>query len=321
MRVLLVSPSSSSLSVITAPYPGKKAISEPEERKESGKDAHFLLTGKVANRNLSVRRKDVVLDCDIRRTHSRTILPQAMFVSFSGGKTLIIRFKNWESYNPASAKTNSWFRLNSNLPSRPIWDELDHECFRIFVYLLCQANESAERGTTMLSTVNVSRRCAVSEKTVTRAIEILKYFQVIEIRTRSGHFTHSEQTLPTYERNDTNERTNNNNLSDSTCVEVRRVFDFNALYKEYPRKEGKTKGLLACKAQIKTEDDYLLLKQAIYRYRAHVQKTATDSKYIKLFSTFMSSWRDWLDPETGTASVAPQEINWDSVFGGNKNGP
>lgn len=93
----------------------------------------------------------------------------------------------------------------------------------------------------------------------------------------------------------------NTNMSDSPKGKSRRVFDFESLYNKYPRKEGKQKGLLTCRVQIKTEADFSLLSKAIDSYITHCAKNATDPKYIKMFSTFMNSWRDWLDPQTGTA--------------------
>lgn len=86
------------------------------------------------------------------------------------------------------------------------------------------------------------------------------------------------------------------------------VFDFDSVYKTYPRKEGKAKGLALARTQIKTEADYQALARAIERYSKHVQDSGTEPKYIKHFSTFMGSWRDWLDPETGTATAQKDHL-------------
>lgn len=67
----------------------------------------------------------------------------------------------------------------------------------------------------------------------------------------------------------------------------------------YPLKKGKEKGLARAAIQIKTETDAELLVQAIEAYKADLAKNNTESKYIKHFDTFMSSWRDWLDPDAG----------------------
>jgi hypothetical protein len=77
--------------------------------------------------------------------------------------------------------------------------------------------------------------------------------------------------------------------------------DFLALYEIYPRHEGKSKGLKTCEAQIKDEVQYGQLKQAIINYRAKCTRERTDIKFIKLFSTFMNCWTDYLDPKIGSA--------------------
>ncbi len=71
-------------------------------------------------------------------------------------------------------------------------------------------------------------------------------------------------------------------------------FDFEILYKMYPRKEGKSAGFKKCE-KIKTQKEYDLLKRAIEIYSAKVIREKTEIQFIKQFSTFMTSWRDWLE--------------------------
>lgn len=215
-----------------------------------------------------------------------------MIAAFTGG-ILIIRFRNWEQYNPPSNHTNSWFRLNSNLISRPIWDELDNNTFRVFIYMLCQANENTPRGTIHISTGGATVRCGVTKKDVYRAIKILQEFQVIEVRAPSGHFVNSALILPTNERtNETNEQ-----LHDFIAP----VFDFDSLYKKYPLKKGKTRGIAACKREIKTPEDFSLLGKAIENYAREARAENTEPRFLKHFSSFMGCWRDYL--EAGKAAA------------------
>jgi hypothetical protein len=72
-------------------------------------------------------------------------------------------------------------------------------------------------------------------------------------------------------------------------------FDLEALYKMYPRKEGKTRGLAKLHAQIKTQEDYDQLKQAIHNYTSGL--ISTEKEFIKHFSTFANCWRDYLEAE------------------------
>lgn len=73
-------------------------------------------------------------------------------------------------------------------------------------------------------------------------------------------------------------------------------FDFDSLYRKFPRKEGKSRGLAICRREIKTESDFADLDRAIMNY-ARIKK---GDEFLKHFSTFMGEWRDWLDPDVGT---------------------
>jgi hypothetical protein len=88
------------------------------------------------------------------------------------------------------------------------------------------------------------------------------------------------------------------------------IFNFEPLYKKYPRKMGKTQGMKKAKATVKTEADYIALSKAIDRFNQYHQKKGTEADFIPHFSTFMTSWRDWLEEDTGTAqSSATQSFD------------
>ncbi len=78
-----------------------------------------------------------------------------------------------------------------------------------------------------------------------------------------------------------------------------RLFDFASIYQEYPRKLGKAKGLKIAEREIKTEADFDRLMIAVKRYAGHVRRENLEADYVKHFSTFMSSWEDWLDDDVG----------------------
>lgn len=69
------------------------------------------------------------------------------------------------------------------------------------------------------------------------------------------------------------------------------------LYKNYPRKMGKTQGLKKLAKEIKTETDLNQLTQAIDAYKSYCVKNQTEEQYIKHFSTFASCWREWVPSE------------------------
>lgn len=72
------------------------------------------------------------------------------------------------------------------------------------------------------------------------------------------------------------------------------------LYRDhYPRKEGKQVGVKKLSAEIKTADELANLKKAILNYRLLLQEKQTDAKFIKMFSSFATSWKEYLDEDTG----------------------
>lgn len=105
-----------------------------------------------------------------------------------------------------------------------------------------------------------------------------------------------------------NESSNESNIyiAQSLSGDVSK-FDFESLYKKYPRKEGKSRGLKICKTQIKTREDYEKLSQAIDNYTSHTRTRVKDSTFIKHFSTFMGEWRDWVNYEQSFDEHLTQE--------------
>lgn len=70
--------------------------------------------------------------------------------------------------------------------------------------------------------------------------------------------------------------------------------DLESAYKLYPRKEGKSEGLERLAKQIKTHAHLAELKRAIANYAEQQRLDGTEPKYMKHFSTFVSTWRDWI---------------------------
>ncbi len=72
-------------------------------------------------------------------------------------------------------------------------------------------------------------------------------------------------------------------------------------YRHYPRKLGKAKGMKIAWRDVKTQGDAEDLTTAIINYRKYLVANRVSSEFIKHFSTFMASWRDWLDEDHGTS--------------------
>ncbi len=85
------------------------------------------------------------------------------------------------------------------------------------------------------------------------------------------------------------------NKNDKKEKNVNNTYDFEAAYKLYPLKKGKSKGLQSCKSKIKSLEQYNQLLKAIKNY-AKIRK-GEDSKYSLHFSTFMNQWEDFTNIE------------------------
>jgi hypothetical protein len=71
------------------------------------------------------------------------------------------------------------------------------------------------------------------------------------------------------------------------------TLDFESAYKLYPRKLGKSKGLIKYKTDIKTVEDYNNLVMAINNAREAWKDR--EERFIPYFSSFMSTWRDHIE--------------------------
>lgn len=88
------------------------------------------------------------------------------------------------------------------------------------------------------------------------------------------------------------------------------VLDFEAVYKLYPRKEGKKAGMRLAKSKIRTSGELQLFEAAIRNYAALV--VGDDYKRIKHFSTFVGCWEDyapgnWQTPPPA-AAASPRDL-------------
>jgi ribosomal protein S27AE len=84
-------------------------------------------------------------------------------------------------------------------------------------------------------------------------------------------------------------------------------FDFELIYKNYPRKIGKKKGMLSCKRLVSLPESYNKLTAAVNNYAAHCKRNGVEEKYIKHFSTFMGEWEDWVDNPPPVVSTKPAD--------------
>lgn len=79
--------------------------------------------------------------------------------------------------------------------------------------------------------------------------------------------------------------------------------DFETLYRTYPNKRGKKRGLEQCRKKIKTQEDLENLGRAIVNYGRVCRAEGREPRYIKHFSSFMSEWEEWVDIDPEAVGV------------------
>lgn len=83
---------------------------------------------------------------------------------------------------------------------------------------------------------------------------------------------------------------------------------FDGLFALYPRKEGRTQGKKRFRREIKTLKDLDLITIAVKEYARLVTIENRSKNYIKMFSSFMSVWRDYI-PEKKPKTMEDDYIN------------
>lgn len=88
-------------------------------------------------------------------------------------------------------------------------------------------------------------------------------------------------------------------------------FDFEKIFEAYPRPLGKKDGLVIAKRSITTQENYEKLATAVNNYAEHMKREGTELKHIKYFSSFMTSWEDWVTPPKQLrTSLSPTVIDY-----------
>lgn len=227
-----------------------------------------------------------------------------------------IEILNWEKYNPKRAQTTyTWLRLNNSIATEPKLFGLDPEQKYAWIVMLCEVSKE-NKSTYQLNLPFLEHLTGVSQKKLNSLLSFLVQKKIIKaLHQTTPECSDSNNSLPL--RDETNETNETDEHADSSVGErVNIYFDFEGIYQEYPRKDGKQEGLKICKAKIKTQEDYNKLLSAVRRYRAQCELEGIDKQYIKHFSTFMNSnrWKDWLEPDAGSSTViASDGINWDRL--------
>jgi hypothetical protein len=87
------------------------------------------------------------------------------------------------------------------------------------------------------------------------------------------------------------------------------------LYKNYPRKMGKSIGLKKLVKEIKSDEDLEQLSGAIRNYTNHCIRNKVEEQYIKHFSTFAACWQDWVEQTNASSQPQKEWVKYNLVDG------
>lgn len=213
-----------------------------------------------------------------------------------------ITFTNWKKYNARTdGRPSSWVRLEHHFMDNPDFMNFSPEEKFVFVYLLCYA--SRKNGKPIPYAPDHYHRTQLGDVTAYKsAIQKLKRLRILELRSGHGRFTDGPlRTNETNERTETNE-TNERNTLGQSHADARAVTESLELrvYAKYPRKLKKAQGLKRLTAAVKHGATIEEIEIALGRFLEYHRRKGTEADYIPHFSTWVSSWRDWLDEQTGT---------------------
>lgn len=208
-------------------------------------------------------------------------------MSYDGATITVI---NWTEYNPRTdAKRHIWFRINNDAFIGESLHGLNCEHKWLWVVILSLVSKKQGQPIKWNSGY-IESVTGVSAKSQNQALETFEKRGFIKSNIMLLDVTSSYPPLRTNVR--TYERTNEQS------------FDFELIYKNYPRKIGKTQGMKKLAKDVQSQDDFNAVQRAIAKFNAHHIAQKTEPKFIPHFSTFMSSWMDWLDTSAGQSTLS-----------------
>lgn len=87
-------------------------------------------------------------------------------------------------------------------------------------------------------------------------------------------------------------------------------FDFDLVWRKYPKKIGRPEALRHFKATVKTPADWDAINLALEHYLAYLNINQTDRKFIKHGSTWFNQWRGWIEVDPNGSNDKPSPVSY-----------
>lgn len=217
-------------------------------------------------------------------------------------KLFKIKVLKWADYNPGRKKSYKKTLISNNFCTDNKLGVLPvtHRWMFLGILLTCGDHN---RDTVVFNEKQL-RVLLESSKSIVGALDALQSIQVLSytVDEVAPYLNRSK------EKRSKEKRIIHDHSDPGECVSVQQnliedspqqKFDFEIIYANYPRKEGKSRGFTLLKKQIKSSEDFEKLSIAINNYRKRCEEKRVESRYIKHFATFANEWRDWVDENHG----------------------
>lgn len=219
---------------------------------------------------------------------------------------VMVRVPNWSKFNPRADRANyTWFRLENNFFHDESVFPLTANQRMLFLFIACQCSKkNADTIELVLEYASVilkeSLEALATDLQALNSTGLIIITKAVKKPSkRRSEAVAAPSSLPATKHNKT-DITNNTN---EQARPRESVFDFESLYQAYPRKIGKTPGIKKAQQGVKSQADYDALAKAIAHFTAHHVREKTELRFIPYFSTFMTSWRDWINPPQAPPSA------------------
>jgi hypothetical protein len=211
------------------------------------------------------------------------------------GDSISVEIINWSTHNPRSSiKHPRWFALSNRILENPEMFSLNDAEFKAWIYVLCQASQK-NSSVVEIHLTHADRVCGVKTRILQSALAKLENAKCIQLRDHGVNTSVPEKATTLHNKTEQTEQNKQNNIAHAEA--------FAEFYRGYPRKIGRSKAEKAYEREIKAGATPGLILESLSRFRVHHETAGTEKNFIPHPATFLSSWRDSLDPDYGTSDL------------------
>lgn len=208
-------------------------------------------------------------------------------------KEICLRLINAEQYiKRRDIQNPSWIALPINLLDSPDFFGISGNEFKAFFYIISM-HAKLKKYEFKINIDHCCHNLLIDQSELISVLNKLdqKMWQVVDFI--------EDVTPTTRRRTATVQYSTLQNTFDRSNPTASITFDFEKIYKKFPKKVGKKKGLQKLSREIKTQTDFDNFSQAVDKYISFCAANKTSQQFIKQFDSFVTVWRDYLEEDFG----------------------